>query len=44
MPFTNFDNRHFATTEKTAVNNAVTAIETALATTRLLWCFEKNIT
>ena len=32
MPFTNFDNRHFATTEKTAVNNAVTAIETALAT------------
>ena len=32
MPFTNFDSRHFATTEKTAVNNAVTAIETALAT------------
>ena len=22
MPFTNFDSRHFATTEKTAVNNA----------------------
>ena len=32
MPFTNFDRRHFATTEKPAVNNAVTAIETALAT------------
>lgn len=31
MPFTNFDSRHFAATEKTAVNNAVTAIETALA-------------
>ena len=32
MSFTNFDSRHFATTEKTAVNNAVTAIQTALAT------------
>jgi hypothetical protein len=31
MPFTNFDSRHFVATEKTAVNNAVTAIETALA-------------
>ena len=32
MPFTNFDSRHFTATEKTTVNNAVTAIETALAT------------
>jgi len=31
MPFTNFESRHFAATEKTTVNNAVTAIETALA-------------
>ena len=32
MPFTNFDSRHFAATEKTAINNAITALETALAT------------
>ena len=31
MPFTNFDNRHFLATEKTAVNNALATIETALA-------------
>ena len=30
MPFTNFDNRHFTAAEKTAVNNAITAAETAL--------------
>lgn len=30
MPFTNFDSRHFSATEKTAVNTAVTSIETAL--------------
>ena len=31
MPFTNFESRHFAATEKTAVTNAMTALETALA-------------
>ncbi|CAM3711973.1 hypothetical protein FSS13T_25470 [Flavobacterium saliperosum S13] len=31
MPFTNFDSRHFSAAEKTTVNNAVTALETALA-------------
>lgn len=41
MPFTNFDSRHFATTEKTAVNNAVTAIETALAT---MYVFKRKCT
>lgn len=30
MPFTNFDSRHFSATEKTAVNTAVTSLETAL--------------
>lgn len=30
MPFTNFDSRHFTAAEKTAVNNAATALETAL--------------
>ena len=32
MPFTNFDSRFFSTAEKAAVNNAATALETALAT------------
>ena len=32
MPFTNFDSRHFSAAEKTAINNAITALETALAT------------
>lgn len=32
MPFTNFDNRHFSSTEKTAVNSAITALENALLT------------
>ena len=31
MPFTNFDSRHFAATEKTAINTAITSLETALA-------------
>lgn len=31
MPFTNFNSRHFSDTEKTEVNNALAAIETALA-------------
>jgi hypothetical protein len=31
MPFTNFDSRHFSAAEKTAVNNALTALETALS-------------
>ena len=31
MPFTNFDSRFFSAAEKTAVNNAATALETALA-------------
>lgn len=31
MPFTNFDNRHFSANEKTAVNTAITSLETALA-------------
>ena len=30
MPFTNFDARHFSATEKTAINTAVTSLETAL--------------
>lgn len=30
MPFTNFDSRHFSAAEKTTVNNAVMALETAL--------------
>jgi len=30
MPFTNFDSRHFSATEKTAVNTAVTSLETVL--------------
>ena len=30
MPFTNFDSRHFSAAEKTAVNTAVTSLETAL--------------
>jgi hypothetical protein len=30
MPFTNFDSRHFSATEKTAVNAALAALETAL--------------
>jgi hypothetical protein len=30
MPFTNFDSRHFSATEKTAVNTAITSLETAL--------------
>lgn len=30
MPFTNFDNRHFTAAEKTAVNTAITSLETAL--------------
>lgn len=30
MPFTNFDNRHFSTAEKTSVNNALAALEAAL--------------
>lgn len=32
MPFTNLDNRHFSAAEKTAVNTAITSIETAVAT------------
>lgn len=31
MPFTNFDSRHFSEAEKTALNTAVAAVETALA-------------
>lgn len=31
MPFTNFDSRHFSIAEKTTVNNAVMALETALS-------------
>jgi hypothetical protein len=31
MPFTNFDSRFFTAAEKTAVNTAVTSLETALA-------------
>ena len=31
MPFTNFDNRHFTAAEKTAVNTALTTLETAFA-------------
>jgi hypothetical protein len=30
MPFTNFDSRHFTAAEKTAVNTALTSLETAL--------------
>ncbi len=30
MPFTNFDSRHFTPAEKTAVNTALTSLETAL--------------
>lgn len=30
MPFTNFDSRHFTSAEKTAVNTALTSLETAL--------------
>jgi len=30
MPFTNFDSRHFTAAEKTAINNALTTLETAL--------------
>lgn len=32
MPFTNLDNRHFSAAEKTAINTAITSIETAVAT------------
>lgn len=32
MPFINFDNRHFSTTEKSTVTTAITAIENALST------------
>ncbi|OYU81770.1 MAG: hypothetical protein CFE23_02480 [Flavobacterium sp. BFFFF1] len=31
MPFTNFDSRHFAAADKTAVNTALATLETALA-------------
>lgn len=31
MPFTNFENRHFSDTEKTEINNLLTALEAALA-------------
>jgi CHAT domain-containing protein len=31
MPFTNFDSRHFAAADKTAVNTAIASLETALA-------------
>lgn len=31
MPFTNFDSRHFTAAEKTTINTAVSALETALA-------------
>ncbi|WP_181368971.1 hypothetical protein [Flavobacterium pallidum] len=31
MPFTNFDSRHFAAADKTAVNAAMTSLEAALA-------------
>lgn len=31
MPFTNFDSRHFAAADKTAVNTALNSLETALA-------------
>ncbi len=39
MPFTNFDSRHFATTEKTAVNNAQPTLKVVLrgGNVNLLW-------